>query len=368
MNPDQNKSQVPIKRETLPAEITRGSELPAAAGFLPPSGTVDAGQKISIAQAEGYDPQAIELGLEPSGTTLGDKMRLIFLTAAAAALVSFFFPTERFFKPKTKDLGTMTIGGPVTESNLAQQADRNEPWFKVLLQIDRLYFAEGKSTQAIRTAESALATVPKKNWEKWKNVFYRYWELLWAAGRVQPLKTATRAYLQILPEDPFANYYHARAFFAATNRLRSFTPQMKRFYRREAEAVIQQIDNACNSLNAQSIHPEAKEKEDVLRQLYRKLRLQQAELYGLIWKLGGYREDQDPDVVYRDKALDICDSPEFSDMKEAKALKINIYTNILDRWYWFEGQEVIQGMPTQRKKLEQEIKVLQKELKEATTS
>lgn len=363
MNSDQHNSQVPAKGEPSAVQIQQSSDPRTMVGYLPKSETLEADERIPIAQEEGYDPLAIALALQPSETTFPDRLRLILLTVVAAVLVIFLFPTERFFKPRTQDLGTMTIGGPITEDNLAHINKRNEPWFNVLLEIDRLYFGEGKLSDAIRVAESALEVVPKKNWERWKKVHYRYWELLSAAGRVHTLKTASQAYLQILPEDPFANYFYVQAFLSATNRLRAFTAEIKQAYRQEAESVIQQVENACNALNAQRQHPEAKEKASVLLELYQKLRLEQAKLYVLIWKLGGYREDNHPDVVFRDKALDICDRAELADIKEAKALKIDIYTHILDRWWWFEGQQVIQGTKFRRKTLEQDLKALKKEIK-----
>ena len=258
----------------------------------------------------------------------------------------------------------MTIGGPATDGNEAYRSQRNEPWYKVLLEIDRLYFGEGKLTQAIQVAESALEIVPKKSWERWRKIHYRHWELLSAAGKVHTLKTASQAYLQILPEDPFANYFYTHAFLTATNRTPSFTPEMKQAYRQEAQAIIRQIDSACNALNARRQAQQAQEDEDGLTQLYRKLRLEQARLYVLIWKLGGYAEDTHPDVVYRDKALAICDSKVLADSQEAKTLKLDIYNHILDRWYWFEGQQVVQGSKMRRKTLEQEVEAIQKELRD----
>jgi len=91
-------------------------------------------------------------------------------------------------------------------------------------------------------------------------------------------------------------------------------------------------------------------------------------LFVLIWRLGGYKEDRHPDVVYRDRALDILDRDELADLKEAKALKISIYSHILDRWHWFEGQQVIQGIKRNRRSMVKELKGLQKELKDAETS
>ena len=104
-----------------------------------------------------------------------------------------------------------------------------------------------------------------------------------------------------------------------------------------------------------------------LQDLYQKLRLQQAKLFVLIWRLGGYKEDNHPDVIYRDKALDITDRKELANLKEAKALKITIYNHILDRWHWFEGQQLIQGKKQKRKALVEKLKALQKELKDAET-
>ncbi len=115
----------------------------------------------------------------------------------------------------------MSIGGPVMEEAATPLNDRNKPWLRVLVTIDRLYFREGKLTEAIKEAESALAKIPEKDREVWQKVYYRYWELLSDAGRVHVLKTSARAYLAAFPEDPFANYYYARAFLTAADRIRS---------------------------------------------------------------------------------------------------------------------------------------------------
>ena len=234
--------------------------------------------------------------------------------------------------------------------------------------MDRLYFREGKLSEAIRVAETHLERVPEKNWENWKKVHYRYWELLSDAGRTLALKAATKSYLQIIPEDPFANYYAAQAFLAAVDPIRSFNRDTRQAYRLEAEALVQQIDRASNALKARQKAGGTAEKIRIIQNLYQKLRLQQTKLFVLIWRLGGYKEDRHPDVVYRDRALDILDRDELADLKEAKALKISIYSHILDRWHWFEGQQVIQGIKRNRRSMVKELKVLQKELKDAETS
>jgi hypothetical protein len=258
----------------------------------------------------------------------------------------------------------MTIGGPTLQANFKLFGDHNQPWVKVLLEMDRLYFREGKLTEAIAFAESALEKVPEKNWEDWEKVHYRYWELLSNAGKTHALKISSRSYLQSFPEDPFANYYYASAFLAAVDRIRHFTKEMKQSYRQEAQEISDQIERACNALIAKSKHPAGEEEKDSDRELYRKLRLEQAKLYTLIWRLGGYQEDDRPDVVYRDKALDICDSTELAGLREAKELKKLIYTRILAQWYWLEGKQVIQGVKHRRRQIEQKLKALVKELRE----
>ena len=355
---------MPAKRESADVQIQTGSDVQATVGYLPRTETIEVEAQARIALEEGYEAQAVELAYEADEISNFDKLRLIALIIVAAILVIFFFPTDRFFKPRTRELGTMTIGGPATDKDQAYSAQRNEPWYPVLLEIDRLYFGEGKLTQAIQVAESTLEVVPKKKWERWEKIHYRYWELLAAANKIHTLKTASQAYLQILPEDPFANYFYAHAFRTATNRIGSFTQEMKQAYRQEADAIIRQIDSACHALNAQRKNQPSQEEDDALAQLYQKLRLEQARLHALVWKLGGYKEDTHADVVYRDKALNICDSSVLADSKEAKVLKLDIYTHILDRWYWFEGQQVVQGTKMQRQALEQKVKALQKEIKE----
>jgi hypothetical protein len=362
MDTDQDKLPVPADHRPAEVRIHTDTDVQATVGYVPKTETIEVDEQAAIALAEGYEALAVDLAYEASEISSFDKLRLISLVIVAAILVIFFFPAERFFKPRARELGTMTIGGPATHDSLAYSNQRNEPWYPVLLEIDRLYFGEGKLTQAIQVAESALEVVPKKKWERWEKIHYRYWELLSAADKIHTLKTASQAYLQILPEDPFANYFYAHAFRSATNRMGSFTPEMRQAYRQEADAIIRQIESACHALNARRKNQPSQEEDVGLARLYQKLRLEQARLYALVWKLGGYEEDTHPDVVYRDKALTICDSSALADSKEAKALKLDIYNHILDRWYWFEGQQVVQGTKMQRRALEQKLKALQKEI------
>jgi hypothetical protein len=362
MNSDEPKSQLPATSDSMPAQIHSETQIQSPLGFLPRTDAIQIDEKIAIARSEGFHPLAIELAIGSYETSASYKLLLFSLVVIAAALVAFLFPADRFFKPKTRDLGTMTIGDPISEDNQALFMEFNKPWIKVLLEMDRLYFREGKLTEAIQVAESNLKQVPEKNWESWKKVHYRYWELLSDAGRTLSLKAATKSYLQIIPEDPFANYYSAHAFLTSVEAIQAFNHQTRQTYRQEAESFIQQIDRACNALNAQRKVADSKEKKASLENLYQKLRLQQAKLFVLIWRLGGYKEDRHPDVVYRDKALNICDSDELAHLKEAKALKIAIYNHILDRWYWFEGQQVIQGTRQKRRSIAEELRALQKEL------
>jgi hypothetical protein len=367
MDPEQNKPQLPLKSDSSPAPVRNGSEIQRAAGFLPRSDSIRIDEKIAIARHEGFNPLAIELAIGSYETSAAHKLLLLGLAITAAALVVFLFPVNRFFKPQTRDLGTMTIGDPISKNDPALLLDFKKPWMKVLLEMDRLYFREGKLSEAIQVAEKNLERVPETNWESWKKVHYRYWELLSDAGRTLSLKAATKSYLQIIPEDPFANYYAAQAFLAAVDPIRSFNRDTRQAYRLEAEALVQQIDRAGKALKARQKAEGTKEKKVLLQNLYQKLHLQQAKLLVLIWRLGGYKEDRHPDVVYRDKALDILNRDELAGLKEAIALKISIYNHILDRWHWFEGQQIIQGIKQNRRSMAKELKMLQKELKDAET-
>jgi len=367
MESDQDKPQLPVTLDSSPKPVTDGSEIRSTAGSLPPSDSIRIDEKIAIARQEGFNPLAIELAIGSDETSAAHKLLLFGLAIIAAALVVFLFPIDRFFKPQTRDLGMMTIGDPISEDNQALFLDFNKPWTKVLLEMDRLYFGEGKLSEAIQVAETNLQRVPEKNWETWQKVHYRYWELLSDAGRTLSLKAATKSYLQANPEDPFANYYSAHAFLTAVDPIRSFNHETRQAYRQEAEALVQQIDRTANALRARQKAGVKKDKKAYLHNLYQKLRLQQAKLLVLIWRVGGYKEDRHPDVVYRDKALDILNHDELADLKEAKALKISIYHNILDRWHWFEGQQVIQGIKQNRRSMAKELKALQKELKDAET-
>jgi len=366
MASNQDNDRLPVKQDASDLQVQPETAAQAVMAYLPETTSIDSEEKMRIAREEGCDPMAIELALAPPGATVADKLRLLILIIVAAVLVIFFFPLDRFFKPTARDLGSMSIGGPILEESLTASNIRNKPWLQALVKIDRLYFQEGKLTEAIGLAELELAKVPLKDRESWRKLYYRYWELLADADRIHVLKTSTRAYLDDYPEDPFANYYFARAFLKAADRNHSFTPETKTAYRQEAELVARQLDRTCSTLYAQKKHPDvSKEKMVAITDLYQKLRLEQAKLYVLVWKLGGYKEDDDPDVVYRDRALDICESEELADMKEAKALKAVIYTHILDRWYWFEGQQIIQKQFRKRKDIQKQLNELNAELREA---
>jgi hypothetical protein len=359
MNSDKDKSQLPITSDSSRTPVPESFEIRGAPGILPPSNSIQLDEKIAIARDEGFHPLAIKLSIGSHETSAAQKWLQLGLVMIAAVLVAFLFPFDRFFKLQTQELGTMTIGDPIR----ANVSKSGQPWLKTLLEMDRLYFQEGKLTEAIQVAERNLAQVPRKDWESWHKVHYRYWELLADAGKAPSLKTATQSYLENLPEDPFANYYAAHAFLAAVEPMRSFTSDMRQDFRLEAETLFGQIERAGKALRARQKAENTPEQRDLLENLYQKLRLQQARLFVLIWRLGGYREDKHPDVVYRDKALNILEQDALINLKEAKVLKIAIYNHILDRWHWFEGQQVIQGMKQRRKAFVAELKKLQRELK-----
>ncbi|MDJ0819892.1 MAG: hypothetical protein QNJ58_27050 [Desulfobacterales bacterium] len=366
MAADQDNQQLPVKQKNPGLQVRPETALQAGIGYLPRSDSIDPDEKIQIAREEGYDPLAIEMALVSPRNTFADKIRLFILLAGAVALVVFFFPKDRFFEPSSSDLGSMRLGGPILEETLKEPGLRRKPWLKVLVDIDRLYFQEGKLSEAIRLAESALARVPHQERENWRELYYRYWELLADADRAHVLKTSTRSYLAGLPEDPFANYYFARAVLISADPSQSLGPETAAAYRQETEFAANQLDLACRTLEAQKTHPESDgEKKENLTDLYRKLRLEQARLYVLIWRLGDYEEDEHPDVVFRDKALDICEIEELADMKEARALKAQIYTRILDRWYWFEGRQIIQNQLRRKRDIRDRLDALNSELRAA---
>ena len=360
---DQNNDRLPVKHGASHVQFSPDTAAQAVMGYLPRTDSIESDEKMQIAREEGYDPMAIELAMAPPGTTAADKIRLLILISVAAVLVFFFFPLYRFFKPTPRDLGSMSIGGPILENSLTASNIRNQPWLNALVKIDRLYFQEGKLSEAIQLAELELEKIPPKDRESWQKLYYRYWELLSDAGRVHVLKVSTREYLASYPEDPFANYYYARAFLMAADRVHSLTPETKTAYRQEAEIAANRLDRTCSALSAQKKHPDiSQDKIDEIKELYQKLRLELAKTYVLIWRLGGYEEDEHPDIIYRDKALNICDSEELADMKEARALKAAIYTHILDHWNWFEGRQIIQNKLHKRKAIQKQLDELNAEL------
>ncbi len=366
MAADQDNQQLPVERNASDLQVQYETAPPVGIGYLPQTDPIESDEKIQIAREEGYNPLAIEAALVSPRSSSADKIRLFILLVGAVGLVIFFFPKDRFFEPTSRDLGSMSIGGPILEESLEESGLRAKPWLKILVDIDRLYFQEGKLSEAIRLAESALAKVPHQEREMWRELYYRYWELLADADSAHVLKTSTRSYLDAFPEDPFANYYFARAVLISAEPSQPLATETINAYRQEAEFAANQLDRACRTLEAQKTHPETdSEKKEIMTDLYRKLRLEQAKLYVLIWRLGDYEEDEHPDVVFRDKALDICENEELAEMKEARTLKAEIYTRILDHWYWFEGRQVIQNKLRRKREIQDRLEALNSELKAA---
>jgi hypothetical protein len=364
MAADQNHQQLPVKQNDSGLLVRTETASQAGIGNLPGSNTIDPDEKIQIAREEGYDPLAVEMALVSPRSSLADKIRLFILLAGALGLVIFFFPKDRFFEPTSRDLGSLSIGGPVLAESLQDSDLRDKPWMMVLIEIDRLYFREGKLTEALKLAEAELAKVLHQDRETWREVYYRYWELLADANRAHVLKTATRSYLNDFPEDPFAGYYFARALLMSADQIQRLTPESTEAYRRETEIAASLLDRTCSTLDAQRTHPQTdEEKKEATTDLYRKIRLEQAKLYVLIWRLGDYKEDAHPDVNFRDQALNICENEELAGMKEAKVLKADIYTHILDRWYWFEGRQIIQNKLQKKSDLQNKLNTLNAELK-----
>ena len=99
MNSNQDKPHLPAKRSPSDAQLRQETDVRAPIGIIPKTDNIEAQDKVSIAREEDYDPMAIELALNPPGSTSADKLRLLLLSLIAALLVIVFFPFYRFFKP-----------------------------------------------------------------------------------------------------------------------------------------------------------------------------------------------------------------------------------------------------------------------------
>ena len=149
MTSDQDKERLPVKHGHSHFQNSPDTVAQAVMGYLPGTESIDAEEKIELARNEGYDPLAIELALAPPASSTAEKVRLLLMIIAAAVLVIVFFPLNRFFKPEPKEMGSMSIGGPILEDSLTPAEIRNKPWLKILIEVDRLYFRQGKLSEAL---------------------------------------------------------------------------------------------------------------------------------------------------------------------------------------------------------------------------
>jgi hypothetical protein len=117
MNSDEPKLQLPATSDSMPAQIQSETQIQSPLGFLPRTDAIQIDEKIAIARSEGFHPLAIELAIGSYETSASYKLLLFSLVVIAAALVAFLFPADRFFKPKTRELGTITICDPISEDN-----------------------------------------------------------------------------------------------------------------------------------------------------------------------------------------------------------------------------------------------------------
>ena len=131
MTSDQNNSRLPAGHASKDIQVQPEPDAQAVMAFLPPTGTLEAEERIALAREEGYDPLAIKLALERPASSAGDNLRLFIFVILAAALVVFLFPLERFFKPASRDAGPMSIGGPILKESLTPANIRQKPWLKV---------------------------------------------------------------------------------------------------------------------------------------------------------------------------------------------------------------------------------------------
>ena len=137
MTSDQDKDRLPVIPNHSDFQVQPETTAQAVMGFLPKTETITPDEKIEIARDEGYDPLAVELALAQPASSVSDKIRLVFMIIGAAVLVIVFFPLNRFFKSASKDLGSMSIGGPILEDSLTPSNIRNKPWLRILVEIDR---------------------------------------------------------------------------------------------------------------------------------------------------------------------------------------------------------------------------------------
>jgi len=83
MTSDQNNSRLPVRQDSEDAQIQPDTDAQAVMGFLPPTGTIDAEERIPMAREEGYDPLAIKLALERPASSAGDNLRLFIFVVLA---------------------------------------------------------------------------------------------------------------------------------------------------------------------------------------------------------------------------------------------------------------------------------------------
>ena len=294
-----------------------------------------------------------------------EKIRISMCALLAGLLLFFLFPFDRFFQQRPRSLGPLRLdsgaGGPAD----IFRSDPAAPSAEMLKKIDRLYLENGRLTEAIEAAEEVLEKLSDKKRRQWTVLYYRYWQLLTDAGRFERLSESARDFLTISPEDPVAAYFLAHGFTAGAKRQRPFTPRRIAELRTEAEAVDEILVRSLAALRARLQSETRQNRKGALADIAAKLQLERARLLTLMWEIGGFEEDDHPDVRLRDEALEILDSPALSGMKEALALKYDIYYDILLRWHWFEGLEPIRKRMVPRSSVEAELQKLDRLLGKA---
>ena len=331
---------------------------PAPGVALPAGGVVDDEARIRIAVEEGYHPAAVKAAYDRREPRWSDKVRISICALLAGLLLFFLFPFDRFFKEPPRQLGPLRLGPGAAGPAEIFETHRPAPYDEILRKIDRLYLEKGRLTEAIVAAQEALEDLPDSELQRWAALYYRYWQLLNDAGRFERLSESAGEFLKTSPEDPVAAYFLARGFTAGAERRRSYAPRRAAEVRVEAGTVDEILARSLTALQARIDSGSQRGQNGALADIAAKLELERARLLYLMWKIGGFEEDDHPDVRLRDEALGILDSPALSGKKEALALKYDIYYDILLRWHWFEGSEPIRRKMVPRAGVEAELQEL----------
>lgn len=356
ITPTSNTTPVPNSGHQL---APGRSGLPAQLEPLPPSTELAETDCRALAVEEGFSRTAVDFAFDDGKWVVGQRLRTLLLAIPFIGVVILLFPTERFFRPPLQTVHDIALDDKVNEGLIASAGEDAKPMLRTRRRMEDAA-ERGDLPAALAIAREAIEPLSADELPEWREVHYRYWEYLERALSISELDRSLHQFRRVDPNDPIVTWYRARLF---NHKVRS--NQVDASMANAVQPLLRDLDVVNNRYGYQlEARPDAADAGEVRRR-QQLIQLETARLHHALWKFGGYGENEDPSVAYRDKAITLCSAPNLKNDLDAQRLLVRIYDKILSQWWVFEFEEPINDKLMTKDQLTLRRSELEKSIREA---